>query len=685
MEQVSGEGRIAGTTVALLVRMVRDLAGDAGVRAMLDVAGERRSIAVLEDVTVWSPYESVIRLFVAGSQATGESELGRLVGEQMLLQYRGTEVAALLRSLGSPGEVLRNVAESATKFSTATALEAVEIADESAIVEAWAVEGLERHRVMCDYTAGVLSEAPVLFGMEPAEVTEENCQARGDRRCRYVVRWDASSAPEASADRRIAFLEEQLSTLTDRFEALQATATELVSADDAEQLLRAIVKRAALAVRATQYVLAVRLSPSDSVRVEHRGFEDGEPPPSLVTELLSDTSDVPLSSRLIVDVATARQRFGRLAAICPPGSRFLPDERRLLQAYAANAAAALEAAAALDESRRRQETAATLLHLATAIAEVAEPQEMAQRIAEAIPRVVGGERATVMVWDEVTEQLRFCGFAGLDATVVEALSGISVSTSDTPALGGMLADHRPMFIDEANEDPFLDALLELGGVAAAVAVPMVAGDRFFGVVTAELAPEGREARDDLLERLAGVAAQGATALQNARLVEQLREQSLHDPLTGLPNRTLLRDRVDQALVRAARSGERPVMLFVDLDHFKVINDTFGHAIGDAVLCIVADRLRGAVRTTDTVARIGGDEFAVLLDAVADPADAQRLAGVLLDQVRDPVVAGGHRMRVSASIGVVTADATQDHDRFLSRADSAMYDAKAGGRDTAVLA
>ena len=174
------------------------------------------------------------------------------------------------------------------------------------------------------------------------------------------------------------------------------------------------------------------------------------------------------------------------------------------------------------------------------------------------------------------------------------------------------------------------------------------------------------------------------ALENARLVETLHHQGLHDPLSALPNRRLFRTRMNDALARGRRSGNPPAVIFIDLDDFKVLNDSFGHEAGDKVITEVAERLRSAVRAADTVARLGGDEFAVILENLNDPpVDAAMVAQKLVRQVREPITVSGVEVGISASAGAVVARATDDHDSLLRRADAHMYKAKSGGRDRAV--
>ncbi|MCJ2054218.1 putative bifunctional diguanylate cyclase/phosphodiesterase [Methylobacterium sp. J-070] len=155
-----------------------------------------------------------------------------------------------------------------------------------------------------------------------------------------------------------------------------------------------------------------------------------------------------------------------------------------------------------------------------------------------------------------------------------------------------------------------------------------------------------------------------------------------DPLTGLPNRLLLRERLAEALARLRRNGEACALLLVDLDRFKPVNDTLGHPVGDALLEKVADRLRSTVRPTDTVARIGGDEFVILQAGIRDAAGTQALARRIVDLIGRTYMVEGHLLTIGASVGVALApeDGT-DADRLLKNADLALYRAKLDGRGT----
>ncbi|MBI5918630.1 MAG: PAS domain S-box protein [Nitrosomonadales bacterium] len=167
--------------------------------------------------------------------------------------------------------------------------------------------------------------------------------------------------------------------------------------------------------------------------------------------------------------------------------------------------------------------------------------------------------------------------------------------------------------------------------------------------------------------------------------ERMNHLAHYDALTDLPNRALFDDRLSQALVIARRDDLNVALMFVDLDKFKPVNDTFGHQIGDLLLVEVAQRLRECLRDSDTAARIGGDEFVVLLQSIEEKADAIVVAEKIRQSLCLPFELGGHQIHISASIGVaVNLDQTCDEKRLTKKADIAMYHAKAKGRNNATL-
>ena len=163
---------------------------------------------------------------------------------------------------------------------------------------------------------------------------------------------------------------------------------------------------------------------------------------------------------------------------------------------------------------------------------------------------------------------------------------------------------------------------------------------------------------------------------------QVRHMALHDALTGLPNRTLFRDRLDQAITYARRARTSFAVLACDLDRFKAVNDSLGHPAGDALLRVVAERMRNVLRPYDTLARLGGDEFAIVLTYLDAAGDAGGIAERLIAAVSQPIDLDGQSVEVGVSIGVAVAtDRDRDPDELFKRADIALYEAKAAGRNT----
>ncbi len=211
---------------------------------------------------------------------------------------------------------------------------------------------------------------------------------------------------------------------------------------------------------------------------------------------------------------------------------------------------------------------------------------------------------------------------------------------------------------------------------------------------AQFVEEARDKREHaerliLLVMLGGFAASflcSALVIRSVRQIVRGHEQNLvymahHDPLTGLPNRQLFMDRIRQALLLAEREQKDTGLLYVDLDRFKEINDTFGHDAGDAMLIQVAAGLAASVRSSDTVARLGGDEFVVLLQDVRDREALRDVARKILTMAATPCIFQGHSLEVSASVGIAVASVDgREVETLLVHADAAMYRAKNAGRN-----
>jgi diguanylate cyclase (GGDEF)-like protein len=504
------------------------------------------------------------------------------------------------------------------------------------------------------------------------------CEAAGDAQCLFRLAWQpAGSVPVAAAVSR-AYV-----AVAGRFEALRDSVADLVSGNDLDTVLARIAGRAGLAVRAPRHLLAIRAPVDGGLRVHHRGFSDEEAAEEAF-HLLADEPHARDGSWLAADVASSGRYYGRLAAVHAHGASFFPEEQVVLSAYARLAAAALDVATALDEARRQREVSHTLLELAAELAATVSVTAVAQRIASAVPKLVDADAAGVWLWDGEAESLALTAQVGFTPDAEQAVSRMAVGAVDSKALRQMLDDPRPRFASaESAEDRLVAGLLELTGHTAALVVPIAVDGTFLGAVAAGVrsGPGRLRDREDVIDSLSGLAQFAAIAISNARLVDDMRHRAYHDPLTALPNQRLLADRLDRALAHASRTGQRFALLYLDLDRLKDINDTFGHSVGDAVLQRVARRLQDTVRTEDTVARVGGDEFVVLLPRAGGSHEIVVVAEKIRVALAEPVECDGRPFEVTVSIGVAVFPTNGIcADELLRAADEAMYDAKKTGRN-----
>ncbi|HEX5650232.1 MAG TPA: EAL domain-containing protein [Steroidobacteraceae bacterium] len=184
--------------------------------------------------------------------------------------------------------------------------------------------------------------------------------------------------------------------------------------------------------------------------------------------------------------------------------------------------------------------------------------------------------------------------------------------------------------------------------------------------------------------IAGLALNLRDVSERKVLEEQLRKLAFHDPLTLLANRSLFWNRVEHAIALAQRTQQHVAVMFLDLDNFKIVNDSLGHDAGDRLLQAAAQRLVKSTRPSDTVARLGGDEFAILLEGIRDEGDVERIAGPITESFNRPLLVDGRETETTASIGVACSRPADDAEQLLRNADIAMYHAKAAGKARFVL-
>ena len=222
------------------------------------------------------------------------------------------------------------------------------------------------------------------------------------------------------------------------------------------------------------------------------------------------------------------------------------------------------------------------------------------------------------------------------------------------------------------------ALLSKHGVVSGLSVTLGGKRTPLGVLGAHSA-EKRSFRPDEVDFVQAIANVLAEAIVRSSAESKVRHQALHDPLTGLPNRSLLIDRLNHWAARAGRDRSTAAVLFVDLDNFKVINDALGHEHGDRLLCSVADRLHRELRPSDTIARVGGDEFVVFCEDIPSEHHALAMVDRLVHALGEPFDLGGQAQHATASVGIALGDGSSDPEMLIRNADAAMYRAKERGR------
>jgi diguanylate cyclase (GGDEF)-like protein len=465
--------------------------------------------------------------------------------------------------------------------------------------------------------------------------------------------------------------------MTERLDSVYDTARDLIALDDVDAALTRITERAATAVRAPKYLLAVRAGRDDELHVHHRGFDDEADAAEAARSLLEDGVRSE-ASRIVANVASVSRQYGRLMAASPTGA-FFPYERDLLDVYARYAAAVLDTATALDEARLRSRQAQALLGLAQAMASAATSADVAERLAGAVPAVIDCDRAIVFLWDEDEQALVCNAVEGMPDAARAFAASLRVTAADTPLLERMVSApaSEPLFFEREPADPYIRAVMAQTGSAALVVVPIVANGHFYGIMNVSVTdrPERLRRCPALLTSLAGVVAQAATALDNARLMETLAHQARHDNLTGLLGHRAFHESLSEGL-----AGEAFTLAMVDIDDFKLINDEFGHPVGDEALRLVADALRRNVREHDRVFRVGGEEFAVLLAGLTG-ADAAGAA----ERLREAVAQVEFRVPLRVSIGLASWPQAAHRDALIEHADRALYSAKRSGKDRVAAA
>jgi diguanylate cyclase (GGDEF)-like protein len=677
LEQVDSPRETPGTTTRLIVDHVRRRAGDAGVTLLLSRSLVAHDLVSLVDDSAWFTYDEKIALFEAAAEILDDPDVGKHVGESVF-DGDGGGLLQVLRALGSPGAVLAALIEASGSFCPVADMTTTGLADHDGVVRYRLHDEHKPSRHDCQYTIGLLTQISTIFGLPPADVEHPACQVDGSEACVYHVRWSAAQRPRRFLGRRPR--RELVRGLAARFWELEGATLDLVSDGDPSTVLAAIASRAADAIGATGHVLVLTDADGSMPSVIRHGLVGGSA--ALVDGALGGLVDDDDPTRIVAPLASDRRDYGFLIAVFDDGHEVIPEARTILRTYARHAATAIDAASAITSARVREETASLLLRLARSLADLTTVDDVIARVAELVPTVTGADQAAVLLWDAPTRSLVVRATAGVPLHLVEEVSELSIPIETAGDGLPSSVGWEPTIIPRASAQGFVADLMDRHGETSIALVPLRLRGHLRGMITLGWRRSSDVGvRDVVLERLAAVGDHAATALENATLLEQVRHQALHDALTGLPNQTLFADRVTTELTRARRNRSRVAVGVLDLDRFKTVNDSLGHNAGDQLLVQVTERLAHAVRGPDTLARMGGDEFTLLLPDIKDGAEGAVVERILESFVQ-PFEVEGHRLRISPSIGIaVFPDDGDGVDQLLRCADVAMYRAKDHGRNT----
>jgi diguanylate cyclase (GGDEF)-like protein len=318
-----------------------------------------------------------------------------------------------------------------------------------------------------------------------------------------------------------------------------------------------------------------------------------------------------------------------------------------------------------------------LTRMSSELTQTLDPRRVGDVTARHMAQALAVDAVGICYWDRAADRLLTYGFHP-----AEQLPDVAESydLGEYPLSRRILADQSMavVSVDDPTADQAEVAYLRSIDQASMMMIPLVARGRALGIV--EVTTRRANAFSSSQVALARMLADEASmALDNARLHEEIRYQAYHDPVTGLANQLGFREHLAET---TSAAGESTVaLLFIDLDDFKEVNDQFGHTAGDGLLRGVAERLVSITRGDDIAARFGGDEFAILLPAIAENSDAELVAQRVVDVLARPFVLAGRGVRIAASVGIATSDVSgADAEALLRDADFAMYRAKAAGKN-----
>jgi diguanylate cyclase (GGDEF)-like protein len=387
------------------------------------------------------------------------------------------------------------------------------------------------------------------------------------------------------------------------------------------------------------------------------GFAGADPSPELALATAETTTvQIPSLGTMHATAGVLGRGADGALVIARFDGPFDAEERQMLRGMAQVLGLVLRSQRAMNELHTRQRLLETLLNIQREVSNRKPLDEVLDAVTSGASSLLGGAGVALVLIDPID----------VDRPILASTHGHKDhGTGHTLVLAAAV---NAMDTDEVviHRDPASETLV--------VAAPVYVDNAIAGSLVVDTAPGSLADRRELL---GAFAQQVSMALTDASTVDAVR-QAYHDPLTGMPNRRLFLDRLQDALSHSRRHDEQVTVLFIDLDRFKTVNDCHGHQVGDALLTAVADRLQGCLRPADAAARLGGDEFAVVLENTT-AAEGVLIAERIVTSLTMPFLVAGHDASISASIGVALSPrAHTNGEELLSNADVAMYRAKKDG-------
>ena len=441
---------------------------------------------------------------------------------------------------------------------------------------------------------------------------------------------------------------------------------------DEQDALQGCVERAAAAI-GTEIAALIR----EGTVAASVGFPPGEEP---IADLVEASGDLRFERSLgdlglCTGMCSLVGEEGTLLVARTRGEDFSKEELDLLRGMGRILALALRSIRLIGELRERQTLLERLTLLQRSIASRADIEDVLDAIVTGASELLGDELVDLSLIDpddpSVLEVVASVGYPP------ELLDRFRRTPVEIGVAGHAVTEKRPIVVEDYGADPRRMPDVVVDGLRAVISAPVYQRGELVGALSLGTRRPGRRYSEIERDAVLAFAEHAGLALNDAKAAEETAHQAFHDPLTGLANRALFVDRLAQARTRAETAGDSVGVLFADLDGFKTVNDSLGHAAGDQLLIIVGQRLAAVVGATDTVARFGGDEFAILVEDVRQPIEIARIARLALDAIERVIEVEGREVFITGSIGIAVG--LEKPEDLLRNADLAMYEAKGQGK------